>query len=100
MSDRTEVQVPNDQGEYPTEPKVKAARLAAFVATLVVGWLLKTLPGLTPVGDLVQGWLAETLLDIFVAAIAFVAAWWAGWKARHVQRPTQGGGPVVPTQGA
>lgn len=71
----------------PTEAKVKAARLAAFFATLVTAFLLKTIPALTPIGDLVNGWIGEVVLDALMAAIAFVTVWWAGWKAKHTPRP-------------
>lgn len=71
----------------PTEAKVKAARLAAFVATLVTAFLLKTIPALTPIGDLVSGWVGEVVLDVLMAAIVAVTAWWAAWKAKHTPRP-------------
>lgn len=71
----------------PTEGKVKAARLAAFVATLVTAFLLKTIPALTPIGDLVSGWVGEIVLDVLLAAIVFVTTWWAGWRAKHTPRP-------------
>lgn len=71
----------------PTEAKVKAARLAAFVATLVTAFLLKTIPALTPIGDLVNGWIGEIVLDLLLGLIAFVATWWAGWRAKHTPRP-------------
>lgn len=99
MSDRTEIQVPNDQGEYPIEPKVAAARIAAFVVAFVMALLLKTVPALTPLAEFFQNWFVQIVTDVVLAGIVFVATWWAGWKARHVQRPTEAGGPVIPYQG-
>lgn len=99
MSDKTEVQVPDDQGEYPIEPKVAAARIAAFVVSLLMSILLKSVPALVGLEDFLANWAAQLLTDVLLAAFVFVATWWAGWRARHVQRPTEGGGPVVPYQG-
>jgi hypothetical protein len=98
MSDRSEVQVPNSEGEYPIEPKVAAARVAAFVVALIAAFLLKTVPVMAGILPFLQDWGGQLLTDVLLAAFAGVAAWWAGWKARHVQRPQVGGGPVIPTQ--
>ena len=77
-----ELQMPDGNGDFPTEPKVKAARLAAGVATFLVGLLVRQL---TPLGQ-VEDVLVEILTDAIIGLVAFGAAWWAGWKARHVQR--------------
>jgi hypothetical protein len=99
MSDRTEVQTPNDQGEYPIEPKVAAARIAAFVVALIAAFLLKTVPAMADILPFLQDWGGQLLTDILIGVFAFIAAWWAGYRARHVQRPTETGQPVVPYQG-
>ncbi len=98
MSDRTEVQTPNAEGEYPIEPKVAAARIAAFVVALIAAFLLKTVPAMADILPFLQDWGVQLLTDILIGAFAFIAAWWAGYKARHVQRPQAGGGAVTPTQ--
>lgn len=99
MSDRTEVQVPDREGNYPIEPKVAAARIAAFLVSLVVAFVLKTIPAMTPLADFFNDWLVQIVSDILLAGIVSIATWWAGWKAKHVQRPQVAGGPVIPTQG-
>lgn len=70
----------------PTEAKVKAARLAAGVATLLVTLALRHLPFL----ETLQGtdnFLTGLLADGLMGLIAAGAAWFAGWKARHTPRP-------------
>lgn len=99
MSDRSEVQVPNSDGTYPIEPKVAAARIAAFAVSLVMAFLLKTVPVLAGLEDFLTNWAVQLLTDVLLAAFVFLATWWAGWKAKHVQRPAPGGGPVIPPQG-
>ena len=99
MSNNSEVQVMDENGEYPIEPKVAAARIAAFVVALVAAFVLKTVPAMAEIMPFLQSWAGQMLTDVLIGAFAFVAAWWAGWRARHVQRPTEAGGPVVPTQG-
>lgn len=73
---------PNREGEFPLEPKVKAARLAAGIATIILALILKTIPFLAGWNDL----LLEILTDILLGVGALLATWWAGWKAKHVQR--------------
>lgn len=97
MSDRSEVQVANSNGEYPIEPKVAAARIAAFVVSLLMAFLLKTVPALMGLEDFLRNWAVQLLTDVLLAGFVFVATWWAGWRAKHVQRPQVGGGPVIPT---
>lgn len=98
MSDRSEVQVADSEGTYPIEPKVAAARIAAFVVSLLMAVLLKTVPALVGLEEFITNWAVQLLTDVLLAGIVFIATWWAGWKARHVQRPQAGGGPVTPTQ--
>lgn len=77
-----DLQMPKDDGSFPTEPKVKAARLAALLAGIVVSFLLKTLPFLDGEKDLIL----EIVTDVILGAIISGLVWLAGWKARHVQR--------------
>lgn len=98
MSDRSEIQTPNSDGTYPIEPKVAAARIAAFVVSLLMSILLKTVPALVGLEEFLTNWAVQLLTDVLLALFVMVATWWAGWRARHVQRPQAGGGPVIPTQ--
>lgn len=77
-----DLQLPKDDGTFPTEPKVKAARLAALLAGIVVSFLLKTLPFLGGEKELIL----EIVTDVIVGGIMAGVVWFAGWKARHVQR--------------
>jgi hypothetical protein len=77
-----ELQLPDGNGNFPTEPKVKAARIAALLGGIVVSFLLKTLPFLSGEKELVL----EIVTDVILGAILAGLVWFAGWKARHVQR--------------
>lgn len=70
----------------PTEAKVKAARLAAGVATLLVALALRHLPFL----ETLQGtdsFFTGLVADGLMAVITAVSAWVAGWWAKHTPRP-------------
>lgn len=95
MAEGTELQVPRSDGSYAIEPKVSAARLAAGLSALIVAFLIKTVPFLAGFQDTVL----EIVTDAILAGMVFLATWWAGWRARHVQRPNQAGTSVLPTQG-
>lgn len=99
MNNTSQVQVPLENGEYPIEPKVAAARIAAFFVSLVAAFLLKTLPQMAGILPFLQEWAGQMISDILLAALVFVATWWAGFKARHVQRPQVGGNAVLPVEG-
>lgn len=70
---------------YPVEPKVKAAGIATYIA----GLLLVAL-----VTGLQDGQLLEELPDWGTALLApilpTIAAWVAGYAARHQYRATEG----------
>jgi hypothetical protein len=75
-----------DHAKPPTEAKVKAARLAAGVATLAVTFVLRHVPAL----DAIQGtdnFLTGLVADGLMSGLAFGAAWLAGWRAKHTRRP-------------
>lgn len=95
----SEIQVPNPDGEYPIEPKVVAARLAAFVVSLIAAFLLKTFPILAGILPDAQNWVVQIVTDVLLAGFTAAAVWWAGWKAKHVQRPQISGNAVLPVQG-
>jgi hypothetical protein len=98
MNESSEVQIPNPDGTYPIEPKVVAARVAAFVVSLLAAFLLKSFPVLSGILPEVANWAIEMITDLLLAGITFVAVWWAGWKAKHVQRPQAAGNAVLPEQ--
>jgi len=99
MNDQAQVQEPNVDGEYPIEPKVAAARIAAFLVSLVAAFLLKTVPVMAGIMPFLQDWLGQILTDILLAGIVGALTWWAGWKATHVQRPQVAGNAVLPIVG-
>lgn len=99
MIDNTSIlQVPKENGEYPIEPKVAAARLAAFFVSLLAAFLLKTLPVMAGIMPFLSEWAGQIITDILLAAIVAVATFWAGFKAKHAQRPAESGTAVLPTQ--
>lgn len=69
---------------YPTEPKVKAATVAAVVAGFVL-WLLSTY--------VFHGNIPDAVSAVIVVAVTAGLTWGAGYVARHQYRGTDVGEP-------
>ncbi len=79
----------------PVEKKVTVAGIIAFIVSLIMGYLIKTWPALTPLADSV-----EALILAAVTALAtYGAAWWTKHTARNDAgtRKTNTSDPIPPT---
>lgn len=84
------VSTDNPGKAYPPEPKVKAATGGAGVGAVLGGFVVWLLDTVLWNGDSPPDVPAPVTLLVMTAVPALVsaaAAFWAGWQAKHVNRP-------------